>query len=165
MVRKGNEGLFTQHPFLHRLIIWDKKKSKYQHLWQLLWQIRKEKYDVVVNLQRFAATGFLTIFSGAKTTIGFHKNPLSFLFSTKVKHIVSSAAQPLHEIERNQQLIASIASGNAVKPKLYPSQKDEEFIRRYITEPFICIAPASVWFTKQYPAKKWMEFIAAKNRV
>lgn len=162
MVRKGNEGLFVQHPFLNNLIIWDKKKSKYKHLWQLLQQIRKNKYDVVANVQRFAATGILTAFSGAKTTIGFDKNPFSFLFTHQVKHIVSTADKPLHEIERNQILIASLADGAAMKPKLYPSKKDEDAVSRYITgKPFICIAPASVWFTKQYPAKKWIELVNA----
>ncbi len=159
MVRKGNESLFANHPFLNSVIIWDKTKSKYKHLLGLLNQIRATKYDVVVNVQRFAATGFLTAFSKAKMTIGFNKNPLSFLFTTKVKHIVSNAQNPLHEIERNQMLINSIASGEAMKPKLYPSNIDEQSVSGYTTEPFICIAPASVWFTKQYPIHKWVELV------
>ena len=165
MVRKGNEGLFTDHPFLHRVIIWDKKQSKYRHLWQLLQQIRSTKYDLVVNVQRFAATGILTAFSNAARTIGFDKNPCSFLFTTKVKHLVSNAKNPLHEIERNQMLIASVAPGNAMKPRLYPSSMDEQSILAYTTKPFICIAPASVWFTKQYPTNKWIELTnALKNK-
>jgi heptosyltransferase-2 len=112
-----------------------------------------------VNVQRFAATGLLTVFSKAKTTIGFDKNPFSFLFTTKVKHIVSNQQNPLHEIERNQMLINSIASGEALKPKLYPSNIDEQSISAYITEDFVCIAPASVWFTKQFPIHKWIEFV------
>jgi heptosyltransferase-2 len=156
-----NESLFINHPFLNNVIIWDKAKSKYKHLFELLKQIRATKYDIVVNVQRFAATGFLTAFSKAKTTIGFHKNPFSFLFSTKVKHIVSNAQNPLHEIERNQMLIHSIASGEAMKPKLYPSNTDEQSISTYITEDFVCIAPASVWFTKQFPIYKWIELVNA----
>ena len=159
MVRKGNEGLFSKHPFLNKVIIWDKKQSKYKHLFQLLKQIRKQQYDVVVNVQRFAATGILTAFSKAKKTIGFDRNPFSFLFTTKVKHIVSNAQNPLHEIERNQMLIASIASGEAMKPKLYPSLQDEEKVVIYKQQSYITIAPASVWFTKQFPAHKWVELM------
>ncbi len=159
MVRKGNESLFTNHPFLNSVIVWDKTKSKYKHLFELLKQIRATKYDIVVNVQRFAATGFLTAFSKAKKTIGFDKNPFSFLFKTKVKHIVSNAQNPLHEIERNQMLINSIASGEAMKPKLYPSNIDEQIVSAYTTDSFICIAPASVWFTKQFPIDKWVELV------
>jgi heptosyltransferase-2 len=159
MVRKGNESLFASHPFLNKVIVWDKTKSKYKHLFELLQQIRETKYDVVINLQRFAATGFLTAFSKATMTIGFDKNPLSFLFTTKVKHIVSNALNPMHEIERNQMLISSIAGGEALKPKLYPSNNDEKIVTAYTAAPFICIAPASVWFTKQFPIHKWVELV------
>jgi heptosyltransferase-2 len=161
MVRKGNESLFLNHPFLNSIIVWDKAKNKYKHLFELWKQIRSTKYDVVVNVQRFAATGFLTAFSKATITIGFDKNPFSFLFTTKVKHVVSNAKNPLHEIERNQMLINSIASGEAMKPKLYPSNADEQSILRYITEDFVCIAPASIWFTKQFPIYKWIELVNA----
>lgn len=159
MVRKGNEGLFANHPFLNSIIIWDKKQGKYQQLFLLLKQIRKKQYDVVINVQRFAATGIVTAFSNAKQTIGFDKNPLSFLFTNKVKHIVSNAQNPLHEVERNQMLIASITEGKAMPPKLYPSLKDEQVVSVYKSKPYIIIAPASVWFTKQFPAHKWIEFI------
>jgi len=159
MVRKGNESLFTNHPFLNSVIVWDKTNSKYKHLFELLKQIRAAKYNVVINVQRFAATGFLTAFSKAKTTIGFDKNPFSFFFTTKVKHIFSNAQNGLHEIERNQMLINSIASGEAIKPKLYPSSNDEQSVLAYTKEKFICIAPASVWFTKQFPIHKWVELI------
>ncbi|MBS1638707.1 MAG: glycosyltransferase family 9 protein [Bacteroidetes bacterium] len=159
LVRKGNEALFTNHPFLHTVLIWNKKQSKYKHLLQLLKQIRKTKYDKVINVQRYAATGFLTAFSKAKETIGFNKNPFSFLFTKKIKHVVSDGSHALHEIERNHILIQSFTDNTAAKPKLYPSEKDEEAVSVYKNKLYICIAPASVWFTKQFPKEKWIEFI------
>ncbi len=159
MVRKGNETLFTNHPFVKKLIIWDKKNRKIANLFSILKQIRNTKYDTIVNVQRFAATGFLTAFSGAKTTIGFNKNPFSFLFTTKVKHIVSGKTISLHEIERNQMLISSITNGHALNPKLYPSKNDEKVVSNYKLHQYITIAPSSVWFTKQFPLNKWIEFL------
>lgn len=159
MVRQGNESLFTGHPFLHQVIVWNKKEGKYKSLFKLLQQIRATKYDCIVNVQRFAATGFITAFSKAKLTIGFNKNPFSFLFTTKVKHIIGNAQHPLHEVERNQMLIQSIAHGAAELPKLYPTKADENFIASYTHENYVCIAPASVWFTKQFPASKWVELL------
>ena len=159
LVRKGNEGLFIAHPFVHKVLIWDKKKNKYKHLFQLLKIIRREKYDKVINVQRFAATGFITAFSNAKETIGFDKNPFSFLFSKKTKHVVSDGSHALHEIERNHILIQSFTDNTTAKPKLYPSVKDEEAVSIYKNKLYVCIAPASVWFTKQFPKEKWIEFI------
>src|ERR1700712_976996 len=86
LLRKGNESLLTDHPKLNEILIWDKKKNKQKNLFELLKRIRQKRYDKVINVQRFLATGLLTALSGAVETIGFDKNPLSFLFSKKIKH-------------------------------------------------------------------------------
>jgi heptosyltransferase-2 len=154
LVRKGNDSLFNEHPFLHNLLVWDKKSDKYKNLLTLLKTIRHNKYDLVVNLQRFAASGFLTAFSGAKKTIGFKKNPLSFLFSERVDHKYGK-----HEIERNHLLVSSITDNTSNRPVLYPSESDFQKTAVYKKTPYICIAPASVWYTKQFPQQKWVEFL------
>jgi heptosyltransferase II len=159
LVRKGNEALFKDHPYLHEVLVWNKQEGKLINLWKLLRVIRRNKYDKVINLQRFAATGVLTAFSGAEEKIGFDKNPFSFLFTTPVKHVISSGEKPKHEIERNNDLIARFTDAVIFKPGLYPSAADFTAVERYRGQPYICIAPASVWFTKQYPAAKWISFI------
>lgn len=156
LVRKGNEGLFTDHPFLHETLIWNKKKNKNQNLLNLLKKIRKNKYDFVINLQRFASTGLLTAFSGAKEKIGFDKNPFSSLFTKKIKHQLSNGK---HEVERNNELIVHLTDNNFTKPKLYPAKKNYDEIRSYTSQQYVCMMPASVWFTKQYPADKWVDLI------
>jgi lipopolysaccharide heptosyltransferase II len=161
LVRKGNKGLLSGHPFLHETLIWDKKKNKYSNLWKLLQLIRKRKYDKVINVQRFAATGLLTAFSGAKETIGFDKNPWSFLFSKKIKHIVGEKGESIHEIDRNLALIKDLTDATPVMPRLYPSSNDDLFVKKYKASAYITVSPASVWFTKQFPKEKWIEFLNA----
>lgn len=156
LVRKGNDGLFKEHPFIHRLLIWKKNKGKYRNLLKVLKDIRKERYDHVINIQRFANSGFLTAFSNGKRKIGFDKNPFSWAFDLTVSHEINNG---LHEIERNQKLIESITTSGAERPKLYPSKQDFENIQEYAQAPFVCLAPASVWFTKQMPKEKWTELI------
>jgi lipopolysaccharide heptosyltransferase II len=155
LVRKGNEALLTGHPFLHEVLIWEKREHKLRNLYNLIRRIRRTRYDIVINVQRFAATGLLTAFSGAAVTIGFDKNPLSFLFTKKIPHIVGNR----HEIERNQALIAALTDDQPAKPHLYPPTGDEEKVNPYKTKPYITVSPASVWFTKQYPKEKWSAFL------
>ena len=83
LVRKGNESLLKNNPHINEVLIWDKKNNKTKNLFGLIRQIRKNRYDKVINIQRYFSTGLLTAFSGAKETIGFDKNPLSFLFRKK----------------------------------------------------------------------------------
>jgi heptosyltransferase-2 len=158
VVRKGNEPLFNEHPFINELIIWDKKQHKYLNWFSILKKIRAKKYDVLINAQRFAATGLWTVLSSANTTIGFDKNPFSFLFTHKVKHDVSGNA--LHEVNRNHALISSLGVFPLAMPKLYPTKSDFEKVKLYQAEKYITIAPASVWFTKQFPLTAWVSFIS-----
>ena len=156
LVRKGNEGLLTDHPFLHDVLIWNKRQDKNKNLWQLLKRIRREKYDKVINLQRFASTGILTGLSKAKEGIGFDKNPFSFLFTKKIKHDLSVNK---HEVERNNELIQAFTDNSFSKPRLYPSATNYNEIVTFTSQPYVCMMPASVWFTKQYPVDKWIDLI------
>ena len=52
-------------------------------------------------------------------------------------------------------MIAHLTDHTFTPPKLYPSEKDFEKVAT--DREYICIAPASVWFTKQFPVEKWIE--------
>lgn len=159
LVRRGNEGLLAGHPHVRNVLIWDKKHRKYAALWDLLGQIRAVQYGRVVTLQRFASTGFLAAFSKAKERIGFAKNPLSRFFTRRVPHQMGDGT---HEVIRNLRLLTDAVPTPLVPPRLYPSAADEAAVAPYATAgPYICLAPTSVWFTKQYPEAKWLELLAA----
>jgi heptosyltransferase-2 len=157
LVKKGTESLFSSHPFLGKLYIWDKSERKYRNLYNILKAVQSERYDLLMNLQRFFLTGMLTAFSRAGKTIGFNKNPWSIFFSRRVRHSIRRGEY--HETERNMLLIKDIVKQGQKRPVLYPSKQDDAFTSQYKTSAYICIAPASLWFTKQYPSGKWVEFI------
>jgi heptosyltransferase-2 len=161
LVRGGNENLFRQHPFLHEALVWEKRSHKYRNLFSLISRVRKNKYELLINVQRFAATGLITVLSGAGRKIGFDKNPFSFLFSDIIRHVVSEGAENMHEVQRNHQLIRSITDDKAAMPRLYPAAGDFAFVEKWKSSPYICVAPASVWFTKQFPADQWAAFTRA----
>ncbi len=156
LVRAGNEGLLLNNPHLNKVLIWQKKNQKYSNLRALSLSIRKQRYDAVFNLHRFATSGLLTAFSGARHKIGFDKNPLAFAYTVKVPHCISDG---LHEVERNLSLLKGFADTTLLRPQLYPSPADVAEVQQYLQKPFVCMAPASVWFTKQWPGEKWVELI------
>ena len=158
LVRKGNESLLENNPHINRVLIWDKKQHKYKNLLSLIKATRQTRYDAVINLQRFAATGMIAAFSNAKLKVGFKENPFSRFYSRAISHDTESG---IHEVERNQQLISDFAGKKASKPRLYPSERDFREVEAFKKRKYICIAPTSVWFTKQFPAHKWIEFIAS----
>lgn len=156
LIKKGNEGVFHGNISVNELYIWDKKKDKYKNLYEILKQIQDKKYDAVFNLQRFASSGLLTAFSRAKKKYGFRKNPFSIFFTKSFQH---QYKENWHEIDRNHQLIKHIVGEKPGKPKLYPTNKEYAKVSVFKTNAYITITPASLWYTKQYPKEKWLEFI------
>jgi heptosyltransferase-2 len=158
LVKKGNEPLFKEHPFLGEVFVWDKKKGKYRNLLKIIRRIRKKNYDYLINLQRFASSGFISLFSRAKYKAGFNKNPLSWSYNRSVEHIIGEQ-EFIHEVDRNLELIRGILPKAGGRVRLYPSQEDFNSVQHLKETSYICIAPASLWFTKQFPEQKWIEFI------
>jgi heptosyltransferase-2 len=153
LVRKGNEGLFKGHPYLSEVLTFDKHENKWAGLFRLLRSIRKKKYDLVINLHRYASSGILAGLSRAREIRGFSSNPLSFLYSRSFAH---SMNENLHEIERNFSLLEGL--GTVLKmPRLYPGEEERKKV--YMDPPYICLAPASVWKTKQWPTAYWSRLL------
>lgn len=155
MVKKGNEILLADHPTIRKVYLLDKQK-KLRSMFQNIKSIRKEDYDFVINLQRFASSGLISGFSKAKKIIGFKNNPFSWMYHQRSNH---SLGKGEHEVDRNLALINQFCHFKQRKPRLYPSKIHFEKIKKYSLESYICIAPASVWKTKEVPHEKWLELI------
>jgi heptosyltransferase-2 len=161
LVKKGCESLFAGHPFIRNVLVWDKSSKKYRHLFSLLKKIRREKFDAVINIQRFASSGFLAGFSGAAVRSGFDKNPFSFLFTHKATHSIGTGTPFVHEAVRNLALLKPLFGECLIAvPRLYPTEAAYAKAAEIAQGRYITIAPASLWFTKQWPAEKWAEFIS-----
>lgn len=187
VVRKGNEGLFDGHPFLRKLYVWDKRKGKTRALFRLIGELRTVRYDHLFNAQRFFSTGLMLVLARGKEKVGYDKNPLSFLFTRRVKHEIPSPimlrraqhdgtapgvtlAPPkgdptVHEVDRLNALIAHLTDASRPLPRLHPAASHRaevaQLIGRSADRPIVTIAPASVWYTKQWPAEKWIALIKA----
>ena len=155
VLRKGNESLLKNHPFVNKLYIWDKKKNKFSNLIKLIGQIRKERFDLVVNLQRFFSTGLIALCAKSKNKRGYDKNPLSFCYHKKTEHFIGKN----HETYRNFSLIDDLKNIHYQKPHLYFTAEEIQKVQPLKSQPFVCMAPGSVWFTKQLPIAKWAELI------
>jgi ADP-heptose:LPS heptosyltransferase len=157
LLRKGNELLFEEHPFIHEVLILDKKEGKMSAISKMAKKVRENEYELLINLHRFGSSGLIAMYSGAKRVVGFKKNPFSFAYTQSFPHQLNGR----HETERNFSLIQDLVGIEYCKPRLYPAQKhvakvDQQFD---LNCGFVCIAPSSVWFTKELPEYKWIELI------
>lgn len=160
LVRKGNESVLANNPNLNQVLIWEKRTHKIKNLLKIAFEIKASKYDYVINLHRYGSSGLITFLSSATFKIGFHNNPFSVCYTHKYKHIIGNG---MHEVERNQQLIAFLTDETYAMTKVYPSLNDINSTEKYKSEKYICIAPGSVWATKRLPIEKWVELCNRSN--
>lgn len=158
LVRKGHGVLFENNPNVAKVWEFDKSNGKLRHILKLAKNFRKVSFDVIFNCHRFASSGVIALGAGAKRVIGFDKNPLSFLFSKRVRH---EFTKEVHEVDRNHKLLQLVwPKIHLIKSKLYPSKAEYSKVSEIINaRSFVVIAPSSIWFTKQYPVKRWRNLI------
>ena len=160
--RRGNEDLFANHPFLNEVLVWNKSGNFWARSWKLLLLarlIRNRKYDIVVTPHRHVSSGVLLGFSKARHKCGFANHPMAWRWTHRVEHQIGNN---VHETVRNFELIKPwMSGGQPARPGLYPqfiSSGAAEQIQPE-SKPFVVLAPASQWFTKQWPSSHWVELI------
>lgn len=156
LVKKGNESLLVNHLNIRKTYVFD-KSHKWKSIRSLIKEFRSNNYDLVINLHRFGSSGIIAGLSGGKNRIGFKKNPFSFLYTKKFDHEIGNGT---HEVSRNLSLIKDLGANEITRPSLFPSSSDYNAISKYQVDPYVCMAPTSVWFTKQMPEEKWVQLIS-----
>lgn len=168
LCRHGNQSVLEGLPFIHRLWIWDKRGSKYKSLFSMINQLRAFKFDVVFNLHRHFNSGLVSLCMKGKIKVGFKQNPLSIFYSKKINHRIphTVSGASWHEVQRNLQLLQAVnpsypmpLNPKKIRPHLPITQRHREKIKAYIEKPYVVVAPASVWFTKQWEEASYRELV------
>jgi ADP-heptose:LPS heptosyltransferase len=157
LVKKGNESLLENHEAISKVWVFDKSKGKIKNIIRLGKTFRKENFDIVLNLHRFASSGLIAKLSKGKQTYGFKKNPLSSAYTASFPHEIGNGQ---HEVDRNLSILKELKLTEIIRrPALFPSPQDFDKVQEYVFEKYYCLAPASIWFTKQLPKEKWVELV------
>ncbi len=145
--------LFDNHPFITKVIIWNKKNKKYRNLWHLILKLRHYNFTAVINFQRYLSTGFLMWCMHSKKKITFKQSTLSCLFANETyEHLWNQK----HEVDRNLTLIQNLVSSDSLirRPHLYIAENVKVLLP---PTPYICISPYSLWNTKQMVIWRWID--------
>jgi ADP-heptose:LPS heptosyltransferase len=168
-LRKGNESVIAGLSTIEKTWIWDKEGGKVRNLKRLISELREIRFDIVFNLHRHFNSGLVSTLMHSKIKVGFRQNPLSFFYTHKVNHLiprkpVDNSEVPLHEVQRNLQLLQAVLPGfivsreaKAYKPELPLLPKHFEKVAAYTQENYFVIAPASVWYTKAWSEHKFRD--------
>ena len=155
LVKKENKSVLTGNGNINELFTLDKSK-KIQSIIKLVRKFRKNKYEVIINLHRFASSGLICVLSGAQETRGFDKNPFSMFYTKKFNHQIENG---IHEVDRNLKLTDGLVTNLVRRPHLEISDELLKKVSQYQSEKYYCLAIASVWKTKEAPLEIWTKLI------
>jgi ADP-heptose:LPS heptosyltransferase len=124
VVEEPYARLVQGHPCLDKVIVLEPKMG-WRAFWRLIRKIRREKYDVILDFHSGPRSSILTLFSGAKTKVGYEVKYRRFIYGTRVPR--ASSQGPVHSAANHLNLVKAL--GVAIPeppPLLLPKARPEE---------------------------------------
>ncbi len=171
---KDTAPMLEGHPAISKFFLYDrawKKLSFFKKLQKeitLLRAIRKEKYDLVINLTEGDRGAIVAMAAKAKVRVGFDPGNSGFLGKKKsYTHIVKNCPFPRHTVERQLDALRRIGIFPSEERDLHLSvpeneaEKIEKTLLGHGIEKgsYFLLHPASRWRFKCWPKEKFTALI------
>jgi len=160
LTEKESASVLSENPYLDELIVWDKKKySNTFYSVKKILQLRKKSFDTVIDFFGNPRSAWASFLSGAKYRIGYHLKGRGIFYNLKV----STDQTPKYAAQSRLDVLQMLGvEGKDVDLDFVPSQKSEEFAKRFFEEKnveskdfVISVSPTSRrhfnrWFLERY---------------
>jgi len=160
VIAKGLEKLLEGNPLIDKLFIihkdtWKKithAQRTVKEIKTLLKELKKEKYDLVIDLQGLLRSGIITKATRAHIRIGFQEaREGSRLFYThKVK-----GGKDIHAVDRYLKIAAYLGCDISDVRFPLPARSISSLDPSLFSEDYAVIIPGARWKTKVWPAEKF----------
>ncbi len=163
VIASGLEGLLEGNPMVSRVIVINKDIwKKISHaadtvldVKRLFREIRKERYDLAIDLQGLLRSGLITIASGAPVRIGFAeaREGSRFFYTDRVK-----GGRDLHAVDRYLKIAAAMGceTDKVAFPLPFFNSKGS-WVRSFMNDlsEYVVLVPGARWKTKVWPAENF----------
>ncbi len=131
-------------------------KNTISELNALFQKLRKEKFDLVIDLQGLLRSGIITKTTGAPYRIGFQeaREGSRFFYTHKVK-----GGKDIHSVDRYLKIADFLGCNTSEVIFPFPLY-DDSAPSKLETAEYAVIVPGARWKTKQWPAKKFGKLIS-----
>ena len=152
------------NPLIDKVYVFPKKKLNKMTL-SVIQQIRKEKFDIAIDLQELFKSGIITFLSGAGIRIAHAK-------TREFAHIFVNKKLPAHNIFDPEKLIierylepagylgAPVDEVEFSLPPVSDEARDKaDRLLEGIDREIVIISPATIWPSKHWPEEYWGELL------
>jgi len=161
--------VLKENPNIDNIILLSNKVRKsIPSLFQFISQIRKKKYDAVIDVYCKLETNLITLFSGAKYRVSYHKWYSFLFYNYSYKRFDAIASEHGLAIENRLLLLKPFISDKItdVKPKIYLKDSEileaKEFMKKHSIKgekPIIMFGILGSEVYKTYPLEKMAKII------
>jgi heptosyltransferase-2 len=162
LINEHTYPVVKNNPYIDNFILLTPEIEKnYSKLYSFIKQIKKYKYDVIIDVYGKISSNLVTLFSGAKIKIGYHKKHTSFIYNRNIKRLKKPENNLSLAIENRLRLLSplQIPFGN-YKPKIILDKKELkqakntlESFKIKLKNPLYMISVLGSSTKKTYPAK------------
>lgn len=130
LLDEKHSQILIGNPYIHHFIFFKDSFLK------TLSEVKSQKFDIVIDLYSKIETGALTLFSGAKTRIGFFKKYTQLFYNFPVKRSTKlKSNNTTFGIEHRLQMLEPLnINFKEVFPKIYLSEKEIENAQKTLSE-------------------------------
>ncbi len=177
LVEEGFASLLEGHPLLRRVQRLGLKRWRRQGwlatlkgLWQTIADLRRENYDLVLDLQGNSKSGLFTLLCGAAQRYGFSREGVREwpnLLATNHKVLLGAGS---HHISDRSLAVARAAFPGAGEVPLagpmYVSSQAAAAVERQLVafkldqQPLVILQYGTTWTTKLWPLESWQQLVA-----
>jgi lipopolysaccharide heptosyltransferase II len=152
------------NPLVSKILTFNKE----DFVLSIIRKVRKEKYDLILDLWSNPKTAQVTFFSGAKNRVGFEKRGRKYAYN----FIGKNGTMGKHAAEDNLVLINSLDIPIVSKKIIYQTTEEEkEFATKFLEHvnhqyerKLIGIIPSGGWESKRCDPVKWIEICQEINK-
>ncbi|HUR54105.1 MAG TPA: glycosyltransferase family 9 protein [Gemmataceae bacterium] len=166
VVNKSYEPLIAGHPDLTDTLAFDRgafKKGLRRSLaysWSFAAELRRRRFDLVIDLQGLLRTGLMSLASGAPRRVGF-ANAREGSRSTYTQKVRLPDADRIHAVERYWRVAEALGAGDGPKVFHVPvSPEAKAWAAQQLADlprPLVAFAVGSRWLTKRWPTGHFAE--------
>ena len=155
VVTPRSAPLLANHPDVGTLIVYDKngRDRGVGGFVRMARQLRENRYAAAYLAQGSMRSAALVRAAGIRSRIGFETSAGRRLYTRRVPYIENE-----HHAARLLRLSGAEPDVAQLRPRLFPGDQEREAVDALLrdvgaaNEPFVAVAPGSIWATKRWPA-------------
>lgn len=111
LVPRGTEDMVVDHPGVHRVFVLDRRGTSWGELWRLLRELRRERFELALELSGGDRGAFFAWASGARERVGFARPRQPFwqrfgLFT----RLLPRPSVEMHLVEQNLEALRALGA-------------------------------------------------------